>query len=432
LSRKKRDNGETGVENEHKPSPDEKEKLSRVNKRHRKEARKKRRVVVIVLIVVGLVLAVGAILDVPYINIAREAGSWIGEQFSSSPESEEPVPDYLYFTQPQSEKEFEGDVSVLLGIYETGGEEAEPVILGLALLTYDTDEGTGEIFLIPESSVAYDAAGQQTDLRYALQEEGGEDLLRTTAGNLSGSDVNYLLLLDFWEAMKLLQGLQAPEVVLEEETVLVNPLNGETNFLAMGQEIRDADRMLFYLLATDSLEMWESFSLRLERAGEYLPMLLQQLRAESLDGLEEMLSSLGEDYLLEPGTGSVEEDRRYIASMLQAYAALEEAELVIDAVPAVEVLNGCGIPELGKKVGDRLSSLGVPVAGTGGNAKIVVDGEEVNDFSHEVSSIIYRSENPRVVAFARYLGVLLSIEEVRSEPGPGQEIILIAGKDLAE
>jgi len=432
LSRKKKDTGEKSGENELKPAPDEKEKLSRVKKRHRKEARKKRRVVVIVLLAVGLVLAVGAILDVPYINIAREAGSWIGERFSSSPESEEPVPEYLYFTQPQSEKEFEGNVTVLLGIYETGGEEPGRVILSLALLTYDTNNGSGEIYIVPESSVAYDASGQQTELRYALQEEGGEDLLRTTVGNLSGSDVDYLLLLEFWEAMKLLQGLQAPGVVLEEETVLVNPLNGETNFLTAEQEIRDADRLLFYLLATDSLETWESFSLRLERAGAYIPSLLQQLEPESLDSLEEMLSSLGEDYLLEPGTGSVEEDRRYVASMLQAYASLEETELVVDAVPAVEVLNGCGVPELGKKVGERLAALGVPVAGTGGNAKIVVDGVEVNDFSHEVSSIIYRSENPRVEAFARYLGILLSIEDVSSEPGPGQEIILIAGKDLVE
>lgn len=432
MSSNKKDNGEKNGDSELKPSPDEKEKLSRVKKRHRKEARKKRRFVIIALLVIVLVLAVGAILDIPYINIVREAGSWIGERFTSSPQDEEPVPDYLYFTLPESEKELEGEVTVLLGLYETGGDEPEPAILGLALLAYDRDEGTGEIFLIPESSVAYDATGQQTDLRYALQVEGGEDLLRTTVGNLSGSEVDYLLLFDFWQAMRLLQGLQAPGVVTEEETVLVNPLNAETNFIVAEQEIGDADRLLFYLLATDFLERWESFTFRQERAEEYLPLFLRQLGPEGLDSLDEMLTSLGEDYLLEPGTGSVDEDRRYMASMLEAFAGLEEADLVVDAVPAVEVLNGCGVPELGRKVGDRLASLGVPVAGTGGNAKIVIDGEEVNDFSHEVSSIIYRSENPRVEAFARYLGVLLSIEDVSSEPGPGQEIILIAGRDLAE
>ncbi|RJP29379.1 MAG: LytR family transcriptional regulator [Actinobacteria bacterium] len=432
MSRKKKDSGENRIDNESKASPEEKEKLSRVSKRHRKEARKKRRVVIVVLLAVGVVLAVGAIFDIPYINVAREAGSWIGERFSAPQENEEPVPDYLYFTHPHSEKRLSGDVSVLLGIYEDeGGEESRRVVLDLALLSYDTDNGTGEVYLVPETSVAYNASGQQTDLRMALQEEGGEDLLRSTVGNLCGGEVDYLLLLEFWEAVRLLQGLQPPAVSAGDVIVLVNPLNGETNFVAEGQEIKDADRLFFYLFATDYLEMWESFSRRLERAREYLPGMLEGLKAEDTDGIQEMLSSLGQDYLLDPGTGSTQNDRRYLASMLQAFAGLEKADLVIDAVPAIEVLNGCGVPELGKKVGDRLASLGVPVAGTGGNAKMVVDGEEINDFDHAVSSIIYRSEDPRVEAFARYLGVLLSIDDIKAEPGPGVEIILVAGRDLA-
>jgi hypothetical protein len=117
--------------------------------------------------------------------------------------------------------------------------------------------------------------------------------------------------------------------------------------------------------------------------------------------------------------------------MLQAFAGLDEAAFAVKAVPAVEVLNGCGVPDLGKRVGDRLNSLGVPVAGTGSNAKVTVDGEEINDFTHEASTIVYRSVDPRVEAFARYLGVLLSVTDVVSEPGPGPEIILIAGRDLA-
>ena len=82
-------------------------------------------------------------------------------------------------------------------------------------------------------------------------------------------------------------------------------------------------------------------------------------------------------------------------------------------------------------MGEQLNSLGVPVAGTAGNAKVVVEGEEVNDFTHEVSTIVYRSEDARVEAFARYLGILLSIEDVRFEPGPEAEIVIIAGRDLA-
>jgi len=424
--------GNSMPDGELKGTPEGKEKLSRVNKRHRKEAKKKRRFLLVALLLVGVVLAVGAIFDIPYINVAREAGSWIGERFSSSTESEEPVPDYLYFTEPESGKKLSSDVSVLLGIYSTGGsEETQKAIIGLALLTYDTETGMGDLYLIPENSVAYDASGEQTDLRQVLQEEGGEDLLRSTVSNLSGSEVDYLLLLEFWEAVGLLQGLEPPGVVMEDNTVLVNPLNGETNYLTQGQEIKDADRLLFYLLATDYLDMWESFSGRLERTRDYVPKALQKIAAENSDSVQVMLSSLGDGYLMEPGSGSLQEDRRYMASMLQAYADLKEEDLTIEAVPAVEVLNGCGVPELGRKVGDRLSALGVPVAGTAGNAKVVVEGEEVNDFTHETSSLIYRSENPRVEAFARYLGVLLSIEEISSDPGPGAEIIIIAGRDMA-
>jgi hypothetical protein len=431
LSKKKTE-AENGTKAEPGVSPAEKEKLSRLNKRHKKEARKKRRVFLVVILLLVCVLTVGAILDIPYINIARKAGSRIAELYKSSDSGDEPAPDFLYFTQPQSSKKFEGEVTVLLGIYASVGEnQATRDILALALFIYDREKETGEAYLIPETSVAYSATGQQTNLELALREEGGEELLRSTVGNLAGIEVDYLLLVDFWEAARLLQGLEPPAVVLQGNMVFINPVNGETNFLASGLGVEDADRLLFYMMATDEPETWSAFSARLERMKAYLPGFLLKLKPGGPQELEQMLSSLGDDYLLDPGTGSAQGDIRYMASMLQSFASLEESEIAIKAVPAVEVLNGCGLPDLGKNVGDRLSSLGVPVAGTGGNAKIMVDGEEINDFSHEVSTIIYRSEDPRVEAFARYLGVLLSIEDVASEPGPGPEIIIIAGRDLA-
>lgn len=417
---------------EHKRAPEDKEPLSRVSRRHKKVSKRKHRVILIVVLVVGAVLAVGAAFNIPYINVAREAGSWLGERFSGSDTEAEPAHDYLYFTSPETGKEIGGEVSTLLSVYRLEeGESEQRIILYLALLAYDSGNRVGEIYLLSETSVAYNAAGEQTDLRRALQEEGGEDLLRSTVSNLTGSEVDYMLLIEFWEAVKLIQGLGTPPVTLAEKTVLVNPLNDETDYLVAGQEIRDADRLLLYLMATDYIQIWEAFSMRLERAREYLPEAMDKLRPETVDGLEEMLSSLGEDYVFEPGTGSVEDDRGYLASILQSFSELEEGELVIRAIPAVEVLNGCGVPDLGKKVGQRLDSLGVPVAGTGNNAKVIVEGEEVNDFTHEVSTIIYRNEDRRVQAFARYLGILLSIGDVRYEPGPGPEIVLIAGRDLA-
>ncbi len=412
--------------------PATKEKLSRLNKRHRKESRKKRRIVIALVAVVVCVLAVGAVLDIPYMNIARKAGSWVGSLFESSQDNEEPHEDFLYFRHPQSPREFAGEVSVLLGIYmrSVSSPDARDIIY-LALFSYDREAGTGEVYIIPETSAAYNAAGQQTSLKWALLEEGGEDLLLSTVGNLSGNEVDYLVLLEFREAVRLVQELWRPAITLEAQTVLFSPLNGETNLIQAGQQIRDSDRILFFMLATEVPETWPAFAARLQRAQEYLPGVLRELSGSGPQELEGMLSSLGEDYVLQPGTGSPEEDGRYLASMLQSFVSLPESALAVKAVPAVEVLNGCGVPDLGKKVGVRLSSLGVPVAGTGANAKAVVNGEEVNDFTHEVSTIVCRSEDPRVQAFASYLGVLLSVKDVVTEPGPGEKIVLIAGRDLA-
>lgn len=417
---------------ERKGVPEDKEPLSRVSRHQKKSSKRKRRIFLIIVLVLGAVLAVGAAFDIPYINVAREAGSWLGERFSGSDTEAESAPDYLYFTNPETGRNMGGEISTLMGLYRVEeGEGEQRIILDLALLTYDTDKGVGEIYMIPETSAAYNVAGEKTDLARALQEEGGENLLRSTVGNLAGSEVDYLFLVEFWEAVGLVQGLGLPPVTLAEQTVLVHPLNSETNFLVAGQEMGDPDRLIMYLMATDYLQMWEAFSMRLERAQEYLPEAFGRLRPVAEDDMEEMLSSLEEDYTLDPGSGSVDGDRSYLASIIKSFSELEDSELAIRAVPAVEVLNGCGVPDLGKKVGERLDSLGVPVAGTAGNAKVIVEGEEVNDFTHEVSTIIYRSEDGRVEAFARYLGVLLSIEDVRFEPGPEAEIIIIAGRDLA-
>lgn len=341
-------------------------------------------------------------------------------------------PQYLFLTHPQNGRRLEGDVTALVALYtDTAKGEEGRTVLGLALFTYSIPSGQGEVYIIPEDSVAFNAAGQATDLRRALREEQGGDLLSSTVGNLSGEEVDYLVMVEFWDAVRICQKTAPPPVVMVEDTVLVNPLNGETNFLARGQEVRDADRLLMWLLGTDELDRREAYALRGERARLYL----QEYRADVGVGIEGVL--LGEadpdaeGLEMRPSTGSRRGDWDYLASMFQAFMELGENDLTVMAMPRVEVLNGCGVPDLGKKLGERLASLGVPLAGTGGNAKVTVEGEEVNDFSHEESVIIYRSDAARVAAYARYLGVLLAVKEVRFEAGPGPEVVLIAGRDMA-
>lgn len=406
---------------------EEKEKISRSSMRHQRKARVKRRVILSVLLLVVAVLAVGGILDIPYINVAREAGSWLGDRLSGSGEEEVPGPEYAFLNDPRTMRPFADEVEILLALYRD--DDPEQTILGTALLTYDAEERRGEIYLVPENTTTYNADGQQVILEDALSQDGGEDLLRSTVGNIAGVEVDYTIMLGFKEAGLLLQNLGFPPVEVQgEDMVLVNPLNGETNYLFAGHEIKDSDRLLFYLLATDEKG---GFERRVERLSDYLDEALSRLAGRDTASLEEGMGFIDEEGVMEPSPGDAAEERSYLASMIQAFADLGEGSLTCRDVPQVEVLNGCGIPDLGKKVADELAALGISVSGSGGNAKVVVEGEEINDFTHEESSIVYQSEDPRVAAYARYLGVLLSITEVGGEPGPGPEIVLIAGRDMA-
>jgi hypothetical protein len=407
--------------------PAEKERFSRAAQRQRKEARKKRRMLLAVILAVGAVLAVGAIFDIPYINVARRGGSWLGEKISGESPRGKEVADYLFLTDPRTSRKMAGDVSTLLLMCK--GDSLNPqkkVVLYMALFTYHTELARGDIYLVPETAAAYNSQGQKVSLSESLKEEGGADLLRSTVGNITGYNVDYLVTVGFWEAMGAAQNLELPPLAISEDVALPNPTNGDVSHLAKGHRIQESDRLLSYLMATDTERTGEA---RLERARAYLPEAFFAMRERGQDRLEEALSSLEYPDLLLPGTGDAERDGAYLASMIQAFADLGEDGIAVHTVPSVEVVNGCGVPDLGKRVAERLSSLGVAVSGSAGNAKVIVNGEEVNDFSHQTSSVLYRSDERRVESYARYLAVLMSIGEVKYEPGPGPQVVLVAGRD---
>jgi LytR cell envelope-related transcriptional attenuator len=404
----------------------DKEKLSRVSRSQQKQSRQKRRMVLVVILLVVVVLGIGAALNVPYINIARRGVEWASDKISGSSNQHRNSPKYIFFTVPQSGKALSGTVSTLLGIYKGGGKDR--IIVGMAVLSYDANLGQGEVYILSEGATAYNAAGQKIELSQALQNDGGLDLLRATVANISGLNIDYVALLGFNGAVQMLQAMQAPGLTIGEDTAVVNPVNGDVSHLFAGQEVGDCDRILSYLLAYDNDDRRRE---RLERATEYLPEALHVIGSETLSQIEDNVSLAGGELSFNPANKTSQEDQEYLASMIQAFANLSPASLSIKAVPRVEVLNGGGIPELGKKIGDKLTSLGVLVGGTGGNAKVTVDGQEFNDFSHDKSSIIYRKDDPRIKAYAQYLGVLLAIEDVHFDSNPGPDLVVIVGKDKA-
>jgi len=401
--------------------------------RREKRARRIRKAVLALAVLLCAALLAGAVLDIPYLNAVRRAGSWVRERLKGSPEDREGASsDYAFLRNPQSGRTLSGEASVLFVVHMGDWERTPLDIMGMALFTLHVGEGEGEIYLIPEEAVAFNEAGEKRKLREILRENNGEDILRSTVENMTGIKVDYLVLCEFWQAVRIVQALEFPPVEMPETIVLVNTLNGETEYLIPGQRIADADRLLLYHLATDITEVWEDYYYRRDRLRDYLPSLLPSM-AEPEAALSGLLADWPQGKLLrlEPGTGSGSGDLAYLVSMLRALRDLPAEKIYCRAVPTVEVLNGCGVPGLGKKVGDRLMSLGVPLSGTAGNAKKVVDGQEVNDFSYQESVIICHNADPRVQAYARYLGVLLSISEVRMEPGSGPEVVVIAGKDMA-
>jgi hypothetical protein len=404
----------------------DKEKISRVSRSQQKQARKKRRVILVLVLLLVVVLGAGAAFNLPYINIARRGVGWVADKISGSSRKQDNSPQYVFLTQPQTGKALSGTVSTLLGVYKGGGNEK--VILGMAVLSYDTDSRQGEYYILSEGATAYDASGQKIELSRALQNEGGLDLLRATVANITGLNIDYVALLGFDGAAQVLQEMKAPPVSVTKDLAITNPVNGDVSHMSEGQEAGDSDRILSYLLAYDSNERRED---RLERAKDYLPQLLSLVRGENFSQLESQVAVVVGELSLNPANKTPAEDQEYLASMIQAFAELDQASLAIKVVPRVEVLNGCGIPELGKKVGDQLVSLGVLVAGTGGNAKVIVDGQELNDFSHDKSSILYRKDDPRIKAYAQYLGVLFGIDDVRFDSSPGPDLVLIAGRDKA-
>lgn len=408
-----------------------KEKPSRLARHRREEARLRRRLTLGLVGILAVALVVGSILDLPVASFPRHAWRWLRARISSPGSPEEEAPTYLFRTHPQTGKQLENGVSVLLGL--TAGKEGEGPgdLLYLVLFTFLPQGGGLEAYVIPEMLLTYDASGSPLRLRESLRRDKWEDLLRSTVGNLAGVEVDYLLLCAFRDAVRALQSLELPPVVLEEDAQFRDPVTGERQSVFAGQRIGDADRLIYYLLAVDRTDYWDGYFRRVDRLKEYLPRALGALGEKA--GAEEPWELLGEGggITLYPGTGSAGRDASYVLSMLQAAVAAAGRELPCRGIPRVEILNGCGVPELGRKVGNRLADMGIPLGDTGRNAKVVVDGEEVNDFSHQESLIICRSADPRARAFAKYLGVQLSVKEVREEPGPGAEVVLVAGRDMA-
>lgn len=398
---------------EERPEGKEAGRLSRLGKTRKRRRRKRAIAAVSVLAVVAFLLA-GALLDIPHVDFLRSLLEKI--RGGSGGGGVQVRHDFLRL--PRSGRVIEGDADVLVAL--RSGEE----ISALLLFTLNPAEGRKEVLLLPERVHTYNSEGAEVPLSRALSEREGRDLLRATAERISGSSVEYLVVYELEGLLRLLDSLSLPPVRSERDLEVIDPRGGAQR-ISSGQAVRDSDRVLFYLLAGDADDPLVA---REERSRAYLGGLLYALEGLGRERLEELLAAHPpEGFHPDPA----EELPAYLASMVEAACDPVYGELAVRSTPRVEVLNGCGTPQLGGRVAEALRRKGIRVSGSAGNAKVTVDGVEYNDFSHDKSLIRYGKEERRCSAYAQYLGVLLDVTEVVFDPSAGGEVVLVAGRDAA-
>ncbi len=389
----------------------------RLARLRRDQGRRRRRRALVALAALALValLVVGSLLEIPYLDIVRSlAGRLLGEPGKVTSQAR-----YDFLRYPRAGGEIEGDVDVLFALRH--GDE----VLAILLFTCNPQESRKEFLLLPEGIHAYDAEGAELPLRRTLSGKEGRDLLRAAAGSMSGATVEYLVVYDLEGCLAIMDSLVLPPVRLGEDLEVVDPRDGRRRISA-GQAVRDSDRVLSYLLAGDAAD---PLAAREERLRSFLGGLLSSLESVGREALEELFATHPPAlFYPDPAGGELP---AYLASMVEAACDPSAGEPAVRATPPVEVLNGCGVPQLGAKVAEALARRGIRVSGSAGNAKVTVDGMEFNDFTHEKSLIRYGREERHFSAYAQYLGVLLNVTEVVYDPGVGSRVVLVAGRDAA-
>lgn len=389
---------------------------SRLNKLRKARVRRKRKRLALlagVSVLVSFVI-LGYFLDIPFLNFVRALERRLWDRVGD----EGPSASYEFLRYPRSGAPLEGDADALFAL--KNGEE----VVALLLFTFNPSESKKELLLLPDGIHIYNAQGAEVSLRRVLSEAEGRDLLRAAAEGLSGAVVEYMVVYELKELVSLMDRISLPPVRPMGDVELVD-LGGGRQWVSADQALRDSDRILSYLLAGDEQD---ALGGREARLRSYLNELLPHLEALDEATLEAAFAQ-HPPYLFQPDPA--EALPVYLTSMVKAAADPGVGEMALRAIPRVEVLNGCGVPQLGARVAEALVSKGIRVSESTGNAKVVVDGVEYNDFTHEKSLIRYGREERRVSAYARYLGVLLSVTEVVFDPSVGEEVVLVAGRDAA-
>lgn len=401
------------------------ESVSGYRTAQRLDDRKKTKKAFFVLIIVLAVATALVVLMVFKWESVKEAADWTGDKISSIWENDDAGRNNseLFLTNPLTGQEFQGDgINTLVAVVDD-----KDVIHALIYIGWSR-EGTIKFYWIPENLVGKTQNGNDLRLSQALAEHSnrpGE--LRYMIESLTGEPVQYVAVVPLKKLLLLAGDMDLPPVKVVSDTEVYNPFTLVREKLSAGQELKDMDRVLAYLLDEGDPN---EYAERKRRGILYLQEVLGSLSSWPRDDISTALLKEPGAFTLSPSASAEEERAAYLASLVSAWSESIKSAGEYLSIPEITILNGCGVVGAGNNLKVQLEARGFQVAEASGNAKVVIDGQEYNDFSHQASMIYYTSQDPLAQAQAAYIAVLFSIPKVEHKEG-GKGITIIVGKDLA-
>jgi hypothetical protein len=391
----------------------------------RLDERKKLRRNILILIIALVIAATLALMVVFKWENVQDAAGWVGDKVSSLWENDNAGQSNsdLFLTNPLTGQDFQGGgINTLVAVVDE-----KNTINAIFYIGWNRD-GTIKFYWIPENLVGKTQDGNDMRLSQTLAEHPerpGE--LRYMIESLTGEPVQYVAVIPLKKLLLLAGDLEFPPLKVAVDTEVFNPFTSVREKLLAGQELKDMDRVLAYLLDEG---IPNGYNEREKRGIPYLQEVLGNLSTWTQADLSAALLEEPGAFTLSPSASGEEERAAYLASLILAWSENTKAGGMYLSIPEISILNGCGVVGAGNVLKGQLEARGFQVAEEGGNAKVIMDGQEYNDFSHQTSVIYYNSQDPLAQAQAGYIAVLFSIPKVEYKEG-GTGLTIIVGKDLA-
>ncbi len=396
-----------------------------------KKKKRKRRILLITVTVSILAIAFLVFVSIQWPNFGHklyQPFKWMGEKVSSLWTSDEkpitPIDD-IFFHNPINGQEYEGRWINTLSVIKDG----ENKIHALLYTSFDREDNSTTFFWIPEGVKGKSSDGKDLTLAESLRASGGKlTNLRTMVESMVGEKIHFIIIVDLADLTSIAERLMLPAMIVENKVEVYNPFTGEEQKMYEGQNLKDKESLLAYLLAEREPNQYRA---RVSRGSSYFPEMFKKLREKDDEKVREELMEISSMISLTPSPKDDSEKAHYLTAMINAWGHKADEGIGCLSVPEIEILNGCGTPGAGLQMKERFEAKGFEVAEAGKNAKILQDGREVNDFSYDKSVIVFHSQERLIESYTRYLAVIFSIGRIEYREGDPGKITMIVGSDLA-